>query len=388
MDTKTGLGPQSLLQRADDLVVEVGLHGEVSVRVGTVEVSAGSRGLAVLDAFAAPTTMQDVVSKLGVRGGQDWIDLTGAIARLARAGALVDPGADSIQRGSLGFGSARAHISMLNDRTRTQAYLDAITAMVKSDDVVVEIGTGTGVLAVAAARAGARKVYAIEQNARIAQVAESVFRDNGVADRVELIHGRSTEIDLPERGTLLLSETLGNRVLDEDMLLTFADAEARLLTKGARRIPTAVSIVAVPLQVPEEHVASVRSTADLHGRWHDYYGVDLSALGSLIPNPGRPFVSRRPRWMRDWPQLASGVRLATITTDGSAQRAIEVTVPASITHAGVLNGVAIVFEAALTANPAAAHVAQVEDAGVLTDALSLLEDALVLDRHEEAREVD
>jgi predicted RNA methylase len=58
--------------------------------------------------------------------------------------------------------AVQLHLAMLDDRNRTAAYLEAIRDGVREGDVVVDIGTGTGVLAAAAAQAGARRVYAIE----------------------------------------------------------------------------------------------------------------------------------------------------------------------------------------------------------------------------------
>ncbi len=71
---------------------------------------------------------------------------------------------------------------MLHDERRTGDYLRALAAAVRPDDVVLDIGTGSGVLAVAAARAGARRVYAVEAS-DIAEVAARVFEVNGVQDR-------------------------------------------------------------------------------------------------------------------------------------------------------------------------------------------------------------
>jgi len=90
------------------------------------------------------------------------------------------------------------HASMLNDRRRTAGYLASIRDIVKPGDVVVDIGTGTGILAIAAVRAGARHVYAIEE-ARIARVARTLFEANGMTDHITLIRGRSTEVKLPQR---------------------------------------------------------------------------------------------------------------------------------------------------------------------------------------------
>ena len=101
--------------------------------------------------------------------------------------------------------------------------------------MVVEVGTGTGVLAIAAARAGARHVYTIEGGA-MAPVAREVIRTNGVADRVTVVEGWSTEVTLPERGSVFVSETIGNLAFDE-LIAIARDAVRRHLEPGARMIP-------------------------------------------------------------------------------------------------------------------------------------------------------
>ena len=90
--------------------------------------------------------------------------------------------------------------------------------------MVVDIGTGTVVLAVAAAKAGARKVYAIEQR-RLALTAKEIFKANGVEHIVELIQGWSTDISLPEKAHVIITETIGNRIFDENILRIVEDAK-------------------------------------------------------------------------------------------------------------------------------------------------------------------
>src|SRR5207247_3109327 len=90
------------------------------------------------------------------------------------------------------------HVNMLNDRTRTSAYLASISKAVRPGDVVLDIGTGTGVFSIAAAQAGERHVYAIEAG-RIVKDARTLFEDNGVDDRVMLFRDLSIINNMPER---------------------------------------------------------------------------------------------------------------------------------------------------------------------------------------------
>jgi Ribosomal protein L11 methyltransferase (PrmA) len=119
-----------------------------------------------------------------------------------------------------------AQIRMLEDRVRTLRFIRAIRRTVRSGDVVVDLGTGSGVLAVAAAQAGAKHVYAIEVRP-IADVAARLFQASGLSDRITLIRGTSTEIELPERADVLVSEMIGNEPLGERILETTCDADLR-----------------------------------------------------------------------------------------------------------------------------------------------------------------
>ena len=118
---------------------------------------------------------------------------------------------------------------------------------------MLDIGSGTGILAYFACLAGARKVYAVEEG-EIVEVARAVCRHNGLEDRVMFIDDISTNITLPEPADVLISETIGNIGFEEGILGWVLDARKRLLVEDARIIPSAVRMYVAPVERPREGV--------------------------------------------------------------------------------------------------------------------------------------
>jgi predicted RNA methylase len=78
------------------------------------------------------------------------------------------------------YAEFETHRTMLRDRIRTETFRRALEAAVKPGDVVLDVGTGTGILGLFAARAGAAKVYAVEQTS-IARLAEELIAGTAAA---------------------------------------------------------------------------------------------------------------------------------------------------------------------------------------------------------------
>ena len=129
------------------------------------------------------------------------------------------------------YAEFEVHRSMIGDRVRTEAFRRAIDSAVRPGDVVLDVGAGSGILSVFAARAGAARVYAVEQTS-IAVFAQELAAANGVADTVQVIQADVLDIEPPERVDVIVSEWLGGFGIDEGMLPPVIVARDRWLKPG------------------------------------------------------------------------------------------------------------------------------------------------------------
>lgn len=146
------------------------------------------------------------------------------------------------------------HLPMLADTARNDAFQAAIEAAVRPDDLVLDIGTGTGLLAMMAARAGASAVVACEALPDMADLARLVVAANGYGRQIKVVPKASTSLavgtDLPRRATLLIAEIFDALLIGEGALDTFAHAHAHLLAPSARIIPAGGTVRAQLATLP------------------------------------------------------------------------------------------------------------------------------------------
>ncbi len=141
---------------------------------------------------------------------------------------------------------------MLSDRIRTSAFRKAIEAVVRPGQVVLDLGSGSGIMAFFAAKAGARKVYAIEQT-NLVDFAQNACTSNGLSEKVSFIKGHSSDISLPEKVDVVISETIGSIGFDENIIRNFIDARGRFLKTGGSIIPARMRVFCAPVSVPCVH---------------------------------------------------------------------------------------------------------------------------------------
>ncbi|MDJ0947303.1 MAG: tetratricopeptide repeat protein [Alphaproteobacteria bacterium] len=140
------------------------------------------------------------------------------------------------------------HFPMLNDEARNDAYRRAIERAVTPEAVVLDIGAGSGLLAMIAARAGARQVVSCEMVAPIAETAREIIARNGLADRIALIAKRSTDLrlgeDMAERADVLIHEIFDDGLLGELVVPVVELARAHLAKPDAVVLPRAATVYA------------------------------------------------------------------------------------------------------------------------------------------------
>ncbi len=340
---KQNLTTDQVLVCAPELDLHLSSRQEVRVQIGDRAIVGDNRILAILQVFMQPTSLKRAADQLSasVASKRDWIDLMNAILMLHRQGVLVDPGAvqPHVSGSSKGFDTALVHIAMLNDRPRTQSYLDAIREVVQPGDVVVDLGTGTGVLAIAAAQAGASRVYAIERGA-IGETALLNFAANQVADRITLVRGRSTQVQLPERADVLVSEIIGTEPLGERVLEFTADAIERFLKPDARLIPAKMDLYFQPFMHPDEFRQGYFFTDPVVADWQSWYGIDFSPMLEITPL--QPFtVLLKATKPRAWHPLCDPALFATLDLTTPTRSDVEWTQRFTIERPGRLDSILI-----------------------------------------------
>lgn len=210
---------------------------------------------------------------------------------------------------------------MLADHNRMAAYHAAImgNADVFKDKVVMDVGTGSGILAAWAAQAGAKRVYAIEYT-DMAKHARSVMEANGLADIVTVIQGAVEDVELPikEDGLvteddessenqvvdIIISEWMGYFLLRESMLDSLIRARDKFLKpKTGLMFPSHTSMYLAPIHDEEERQISNQDYNGAMGEWSQFaettkatYGVDMSVLTDAYEREQKEYFLLSSRW--------------------------------------------------------------------------------------------
>ena len=212
-----------------------------------------------------------VHAKFGPDGIRFWSDGAGDPPPLQRLRAMVP----------------HWHFPMLADKLRNDSYEEAIIRAVKkkSGARVLDIGSGTGLLSMMAARAGAQHVTACERIYHMAEVARAHFRKNGFGDRIQLVAKDSKAMnvpdDIPEKANILISETVDHSLLGEGFLDSLVHARSALLEDDVTIIPASATVFAMGIQLRTEKEAGFDLSALNLFRYRHYHGIKLKECAHL-----------------------------------------------------------------------------------------------------------
>ena len=168
------------------------------------------------------------------------------------------------------------HAGYFRDSRKLAAYQKALDDVVRPGDVVVDLGAGTGLLGLMAARAGAGRVYMVDSGPILGAALEVAER-NGHADIIVAVRGASTDVVLPEPADVVVCDQIGGFVYDAGVLEYFDDARQRFLKPGGTLVPGAFTLHVAPVTA-----AGPRADVDV---WADNpSGFDTSAVHRLAVN--------------------------------------------------------------------------------------------------------
>ena len=239
---------------------------------------------------------------------------------------------------------------MLADKPRMDFYHQAIGRHIQPGDRVIDLGTGTGILAAFAARRGAAKVYAIEHSG-ILRHARTLAAHNGITS-IEFVAGHSRDFRLAEPVAVIVHEQMGDWLFDESMVANVCDLRDRMLKPGGLILPSRFELYCEPVQLRDERRVPFIWELEVHGydfscldreRPQDpgYYALRGGDLGLISHRLGEP-------------EPVLEVDLQTLRPDGLPA---EIRFTRTVVRPGRLDGFAVYFcarvdrDLALTSDP-------------------------------------
>ncbi|KAL7698033.1 arginine N-methyltransferase type III [Lotmaria passim] len=248
------------------------------------------------------------------------------------------------------------HFAMMNDTPRNEFYYNLLKRhIVPGESGVLEIGAGSGLLSMMAAKLDAKWVVAVEGSPEMAALARSNIATNGLQNKVKVLNMLSTELtprDLPEPPSILVSEIFGTLLLGESALDYIADVRQRLLRPTTKILPQHAVQYAVPIEC--ETLTQICAVSS----WN---GIDLSHVMALQDTTSVVFTKQYGFRMSSVPfkRLSAPIPLLTIdfaeTKRGSFKKLFPVEVRATesgTAHAWLFYWISTDGEEVMSTDPA------------------------------------
>jgi len=170
------------------------------------------------------------------------------------------------------------HEEMLKDEVRTITYRNSMwhNKHLFKDKIVLDVGCGTGILSMFAAKAGAKQVIGVDMSS-IVEHAKNIVADNNLSDKVTIIRGKVEEISLPEgvdKVDIIISEWMGYCLFYESMLDTVLYARDKWLAPNGLMFPDRATLYVTAIEDRQYKDDKIHW-------WDDVYGFNMSAIGKV-----------------------------------------------------------------------------------------------------------
>ncbi|KAI3896066.1 hypothetical protein MKW92_000160 [Papaver armeniacum] len=179
------------------------------------------------------------------------------------------------------------------------------------DRTVLDVGTGSGILAIWSAQAGAKKVYAVEAT-KMSEHARELVKANNLQDVVEVIEGTVEDITLPEKVDVIISEWMGYFLLRESMFDSVIVARDRWLKPTGMMYPSHARMWVAPIrsglgdQKMSDFEACMGDWSNFLKETKTYYGVDMSVLTNSFGAEQKKYYLQTSIWNNLHPHQVIG----------------------------------------------------------------------------------
>ncbi|KAG6555892.1 hypothetical protein Mapa_002534 [Marchantia paleacea] len=223
------------------------------------------------------STKDGSTTTMNVDGDEDNESMAVEGENAAGSAAVVSPSGDSEPTSADYYFDSYAHFGiheeMIKDTVRTKTYQNVIyqNQFLFKDKIVLDVGAGTGILSLFAAKGGAKHVYAVECSL-MADTAREIVRANGYSDVITVLKGKVEEIELPTPHVdVIVSEWMGYFLLFENMLNTVLYARDKWLVPNGVVLPDKTSLYLTAIEDADYKNEKIDF-------WNSVYGFDMSCI--------------------------------------------------------------------------------------------------------------
>ena len=192
------------------------------------------------------------------------------------------------------FDDLSQHERMLADQVRVTAYHTAIKKHVSQEDVVIDLGTGTGILAFFASQQNPKKIHAIDHSSTI-EIAEYLSSKNSISN-IEFHKTHSSKLSKDIRASIIIHEQIGDFLFEEDMINNISELRDRFLLPDGKILPNKFELFFEPVQLNDDRRTPYLWENNLYGvcfssakEWlsaHKQKGKSTAAWHSIRLSPG------------------------------------------------------------------------------------------------------